>query len=114
VLVVHDTVQANDLARHLETRHLIAPIFSGQTGFEKAGTYGVERGEFFPVREQGRSSLDFASHSDQIIEAVQVLFGQAHGHAQLAQVAIGAGDFDGLGIHGLSLGCAMDLPWIKT
>jgi hypothetical protein len=42
------------------------------------------------------------------------MLAQAHGHAQLAQVAVGTGDFDGLGIHGLSLGCAMDLPWIKT
>jgi hypothetical protein len=42
------------------------------------------------------------------------MLAQAHGHAQLAQVAVGTGDFDGLGIHGLSLGCAMDLPWIKS
>ena len=50
------------------------------------------------------ASLDAAAHGHQIVEAVEVMLAQAHGHAQLAQVAIGAGDFDGLGIHGLSLG----------
>jgi len=114
VLVVHNAVQTNDLASHLKARDLVAPILGGQAGFEKACANGVERGEPVAVAEQMCAAFDFAAHGHQIIEAVQVVFAQAHGHAQLSQVAIGAGDFDGLGIHGLSLGCAMDLPWIKS
>jgi hypothetical protein len=30
-----------------------------------------------------------------IVNALQLLLVQAHGHAQFAQIAVGAGDFDG-------------------
>jgi hypothetical protein len=80
---------------------MISPaIFGGQAGFEKAGADGVQRGELFAIGEQGAAAFDFAAHRHQIIESIQVLIVQAHGHAQLAQVAVGAGDFDGLWIHG--------------
>jgi hypothetical protein len=39
---------------------------------------------------------------------------QAHGHAQLAQVAVGTGDFDGLWIHGFMQSKKMNLLWIKA
>jgi hypothetical protein len=113
VLVVHDAVQTDDLARHLKARDLVASVFGGQTGFEKTGSNGVQRGELFTVGEQGGSAFDFPTDSHQIVQAVQVVVAQTHGHAQLAQVAIGAGDVDELGIHGLSHGAEMDLPWIK-
>jgi hypothetical protein len=83
---------------------LVASVFGGQAGLEKAGADGVERRELFAIGEQGVTPLDLAADSHQIVEAVEVMVAQAHGHAQLAQVAIGAGDFDGLWIHGLSLG----------
>jgi hypothetical protein len=102
VLVVHDPVQSNDFARHLKARDLVAPVFGGQTGFEEAGPNGVQGSELFAVGEQGCASLDFAAYGHKIVQAIHVVIAQAHGHAQLAQVAIGAGDFDGLGIHGFN------------
>jgi hypothetical protein len=114
VLVVHDAIQANDLARHLKARDLVAAVFGGQAGFEKSRANRIQRSELVPVGEQGGASFDFAPNGDQVVKSVQVMVVQAHGHAQLAQVAVGTGDFDGLWIHGFMQSKKMNLLWIKS
>jgi len=109
VAVVDDSVQANDFARHLKAGHLVAPIFRGDAGFEKTGANGKQRGERLAVAKQCAASFDLAAYRNDVIDALELLLIQPHRHAQLAQVAIGAGHFDGLGgvhgdtIHGASL-----------
>jgi hypothetical protein len=100
VLVIHDAVQTNDFARHLKPCNLVSPILCRQTGFEKTSPNGIQGSELLAVGEQSVSALDFAAHGHQIIESLQFLFAQTNGHAQLSQIAIGAGDFDGFGLHG--------------
>jgi hypothetical protein len=87
----------------LKASDLIAAVFGGQTGLEKTGANGVERSEFFTVGEQGVTTFDFAAHGNQVVQTGQILVGQSHWHAQLPQIAVGAGDFDSLGIHSLYL-----------
>ncbi|MBN9341882.1 MAG: hypothetical protein J0H52_17640, partial [Comamonadaceae bacterium] len=80
--------------------HLIASILGGYAGLEKTRADCVERGEGFAVAEQGAAPLDFAPCRNDVINALQLLVVQAHGHAQLSQIAIGTGNFDGgLKIH---------------
>ena len=100
MVVVNDAIQTNDFSSHLKSRHLIASILGGDAGFEKTCTDCVERGECFTVTEQCAASFDFAPCRDDVINALQLLVVQTHGHAQLSQIAIGTGNFDGgLKIH---------------
>ncbi|MNT78018.1 hypothetical protein D3C72_2172110 [compost metagenome] len=101
-MVVHDAVEANDFARHLKARDLVAPVFGGDTGFEKPCANRVERGKGFAVVKQRAAPLDLAAHGNDVVDALQLVVVQANGHAQLAQVAVGAGDFDGERVHGHS------------
>jgi hypothetical protein len=114
VLVVHDAIHANDFAGHLKARDLVSAVFGGQAGFEKSGANGVQRSELVAVGEQGGAAFDLAPNGDQVVQSVQVMVVQAHGHAQLAQVAVGTGDFDGLWIHGFMQSKKMNLLWIKA
>ena len=84
MVVVNDAIQTNDLSRHLKSRHLIASILGGDTGFEKPCADCVERGECLSVAEQCAAPFDFAPCRDDVINALQLLVVQAHGHAQLS------------------------------
>ena len=55
--------------------------------------------------EEITAALDLAANCNDVINALELLVIQTHRHAQLAQVAIGAGYFDGLqvGRHGYSV-----------
>jgi len=99
VVVVDDAIEPDDLARHLKTGHLVTTIFGGQAGLEEAGAYGIQRGELLAIGEEGGASLDLAACGHQVVEPVHVLAAEPHGHAQLPQIAVGAGDFDGLSVH---------------
>jgi len=52
---------------------------------------------FSPVAEQGCTALDLAAAGHHVVNLVQLCSAQAQGHAQLAQIAVGAGHFDGRG-----------------
>jgi hypothetical protein len=67
VLIVHDAIEANDFACHLETRDLVAPIFRRKAGFEEASANGVKRRKFVAIAEKGGAPFDFAARGDQIV-----------------------------------------------
>ena len=58
MLVIDDTVQANDLASHLKTGDLVAPVFGVHAGLEKSGSDGIQRGELFSGVKQRCTALD--------------------------------------------------------
>ena len=99
VMVVDDAIHAEDLARHLETRDLVASIHRGHPGLEEARAHGIERGEAVAVVEQRAAALDTLARADHAIEPAHLVRIQAHGHAELAQVATGTGHFDAVYIH---------------
>ena len=99
VVVIHDAVQPDDLPRHLKACDLVAAVFGGHTGLEKTGADGVQGREGLAIAKQRATALDLAADSNDLVNALQLLFVQAHGHAQLAEVAVGAGDFDGERVH---------------
>ncbi|MNV36651.1 hypothetical protein D3C71_1281390 [compost metagenome] len=99
VVVIHDAIKADDLACHLKTRDLVTPVFGGHTCFEEAGSNGIERSEGFAVAEKGSTAFDLAANGNDLVNALQLFLAQPHRHAQLAQVAVGAGDFDGERVH---------------
>ena len=68
---------------------------AGAEEAEEAGADRVQTGELFPVSEQAGTALDLASGTDHCVDPVELFGGQVHGHAQLAQIAVGTGDFDG-------------------
>ena len=43
--------------------------------------------------------MTVVSGTDHCVDPVELFGGQVHGHAQLAQIAVGTGDFDGVGVH---------------
>ncbi len=100
VVVADDAVEPDDLAGHLEARHLVAPVLGGHAGLEEARADGEERREGFAVAEQRAAALDLAARGDDVIDALQLLLVQAQRHAELAQVAVRACDLDGVRIHG--------------
>jgi hypothetical protein len=67
VLVIHNAIEANDFACHLETRDLVAPIFRRQAGFEETSANGIKRRKFVAIAEKGGASFDFAARGDQIV-----------------------------------------------
>jgi hypothetical protein len=83
----------------LKPRHLIPSIFGRDTGFEKPGSNGIQTGKFFTIAKECGATLDLAPRSNQVIDAIKFLLAQVNWHAQLAQVTVGAGDFDGLRVH---------------
>ena len=99
MVVIDDAVQTNDLASHLEAGDLVAPIFSRDTGLEEPRAYGKQRGEGFTVAEQGAAALDFPTHGHHVVNTSQLLIGESQRHAKLTQIAIGAGNLDGLRCH---------------
>jgi hypothetical protein len=103
VVVVDDAVQADDLAGHLEARDLVAAVLGGHAGLEEARADGIQRGEGFAVAKQQAAALDLAARGHDVVDALHLLGIQAHGHAQLAQVAVGTGCFDGLKVHGVNI-----------
>ena len=100
VVIVDDAIQSDDFTGHLKARDLIASVFRGDAGLEKPGTDGIERSERLAIAKQRTSPLDFSSYSHDFINPLQLLLVQTNGHAEFSQVAVGAGDFDGLRIHG--------------
>jgi hypothetical protein len=91
-MVVDDAVQPDDLAGHLEAGDLVAAVLGGDAGLEEAGADGVQAGEpVSPLRNSGCAALDLAPVGHQVVDAVEFFRAQAHRHAQLAQVAVGAG-----------------------
>ena len=92
---MNNAIQANDFPRHLKAGDLVATVLGGDTGFEKSGANGVERGEIFTVLKQHVATLDLAPGGDHLFNALHLLAVQAHGHAQFAQIAIGAGNLYG-------------------
>ena len=70
MLVIHNAIEANDFACHLETRDLVAPVFRRQASFEKASANGVKGCKFFAIAEKGGTPFDFAACGDQIVQAL--------------------------------------------
>ena len=100
VVVADDAVQTHDFTCHLKAGDLLAPVFGGDKGFEKPRADGVQGVEAVAIAEQIGTALDFALGLDHFFDAQQILIAQSHGHAQLAQVAVGTSDFDGRWVHG--------------
>jgi hypothetical protein len=78
---------------------LVAAIFSRNTCFEKAGANGVQRIELVTISEQVVTPSYFASCGHHLIDTFHFALVQAEGHAELAQIAVGTGDFDTGGTH---------------
>jgi hypothetical protein len=100
VQVADDAIQTHDFTRHLKARDLFAAVFQGDAGFEKAGANRIQRGETGTVVVEGIAAFDFAPCAHQVINAVQVGGAQIDRHAQFAQIAVGASDFETFWIHG--------------
>jgi hypothetical protein len=100
VQVADDAIQTHDFTGHLKPRDLFAAIFQGDAGFEKTRANGIQGSEAGAMVVEGIAAFDFAPSTHQIIDAVQVGGAQIDGHAQLAQIAVGAGNFKTLWIHG--------------
>jgi hypothetical protein len=49
--------------------------------------------------KQGGTAFDGATNGNKFVYTLQFLGAQTHGHAQFAQVAIRASDFDGFLVH---------------
>jgi hypothetical protein len=100
VQVADDAIQTHDFTGHLKPRDLFAAIFQGDAGFEKTRANGIQGREASAMVVEGIAAYDFAPCAHQFIDAVQVGGAQIDGHAQLAQIAVGAGNFKTLWIHG--------------
>jgi hypothetical protein len=100
VEVVDDAIQAHNFARHLETRNLVSAIFCRHAGFEKTGAYRIQGAELFAIAKKSLIAFDFATRTDQVINALKLWFAQPHGHAQFAHIAVAAGNFDSVWCHG--------------
>jgi hypothetical protein len=70
VLVIHNAIEANDFACHLETRDLVAPVFRRQASFEEASANGVKRRKFVAIAKKGAAAFDFTACGDQIVQAL--------------------------------------------
>ena len=100
VPVIDNAIQANHLTRHLKACDLIAPVLGSYTGLKKPGSDGIQGGKRLAVVKQCATALDFAPGGYHVVNALDLCFGQAQRHTKLAQIAVGAGDFDGVWIHG--------------
>ena len=96
VAVGADAVQAQQFAGHLEAGDLVAAVLGRDAGLEEAGAHRVERLEVVAGAEQRLAARHRAARGDHGVQPVQLLVGHAHRQAQLAQVAAGAGDLEGL------------------
>jgi len=88
----------------LKAGDLIAAIFSGHAGFEKSGANGVQGVETLAVSEQHFVAFDFTPYTNHVVNALQLLIAQTLGHAQLSHIAAGAGHFDRMQVHVITLG----------
>ena len=100
MMVIDDAVQTNDFSRHLKAGNLITSILRGDACLEEASSDGVQIAEALAIVEEGFTSFDLAPGADHFVDSVEFILGQANRHTKLAHVAIGAGNFDGLMIHG--------------
>ena len=99
--LVDDAIEPHDFAGHLKTGDLIEAAIGHHAGLEKAGANGVERREGVPCGKERLTALDLAAGLDELVDLGDIILGEVNRHAQLAQVAIGAGDLDGLNLHGV-------------
>ncbi len=76
-MIVNNAIQANDFPRHLKAGDLVATVLGGDTGFEKSGANGVQRGEIFTVLKQHVATLDLAPGGDHLFNALHLLAVQA-------------------------------------
>ena len=95
VVVGADAIKPEQLAGHLETGDLIAPVLRRHPGLEEAGANRIERQKSLSCAEQRFASCDGAPVGDQGVESLQILARQANRQTQLTQVATGAGHFEG-------------------
>ena len=52
------------------------------------------------IAKQSTTALNFAPRGYHLVNALDLLLTQPYRHAKLAQIAVGAGDFDSVWIHG--------------
>ena len=82
-----DRIQADDFARHLESGHLLAPVFMQHLGFEEAGADGKQGLEMFPAAVKVFAATEGAFQAGQGIELLHLRTVQIDGKAQFTQVA---------------------------
>ena len=76
-----DAVHAEDLAGHLESGDLVAPVLGQDVGLEKTCLDGKNRLERIACAIQVLATLELAPATDQVVEANHVLFFQSKGQA---------------------------------
>jgi hypothetical protein len=87
---------------------LLAPIFERDTGFEEPRSNGEQRVKRSAIEVKRLTFGNFASCAHEGINARKVFVAEVNRHAQLAQVAVGTSDFDGLRVHG------WQGEWVRT
>ena len=93
-------VQAHQLAAHVEAGDLLAAFAVHHAGLEEAAADRVDRAELRAGIEQRLAALHAPAGVDHVLHPGEVFPAQRARQAQLAQVALGAGDLElGLGRH---------------
>jgi hypothetical protein len=85
----------------LKTCDLVTAILCGDACLEKASSDGEQGVEFVAMAEQVGAASYFAARGHYIIHPCHLTLTQPQRHAEFAQIAVGAGDFDTDGIHGV-------------
>ncbi len=86
-----DTIQAEDLAGHLEAGDLLAAIFEQHIGLEEAGLDGVDRLEGVAAAIDMLAAQDAATQVDEFVKLPEFVIRQPHRQAEFAQVALRTG-----------------------
>jgi len=90
MVVVANTIHANDFTRHVETCYLFKSFLSEDVRLEKAGTYGVKRFEGVTRTIELLAAFDLAPN-DKVIKLVQIFIVEANSKTQFTQAALSAG-----------------------
>jgi hypothetical protein len=87
VAVGADAVEAQQLAGHLEARHLVAAVFRRDAGLEETRAHRVQRRKGVAHMEQRLSPGHGTARRHNVVKPLELLIGDADRQAQLAQVA---------------------------
>ncbi len=87
-----DGIQPDHLAGQVEAQDLLAAVFAGGIGLDRAGLDDIEGAETLAAAEQIVPAMQGAGALDDIIQTFDIVRGQAHGQAKAGQGAVAAGD----------------------
>src|SRR5689334_23110386 len=85
-----DAVHAQELAAHVEARHLVTAVFQDLRRLEAPASYRIERHEHVACAVHALAALDAPARVHQLVRTLGVAAGQPVGQALVAQRAVRA------------------------